>query len=89
MRSFGPDQPPFDVTALKVPAVFGTGGADTAPYHREGVMWLASHVPGASLFEIATARHGAHLSHPDHFATMTRAVLERAVARESLSHGPQ
>ncbi len=78
VRGFRVDGPPFDVTALRVPAVFGMGGPDSAPHHRRTVQWLATHVPGASEFEIVAARHGAHLSHPDHFATMARAVIERA-----------
>jgi pimeloyl-ACP methyl ester carboxylesterase len=75
MRSEGP---PFDVTALEVPAVFGRGGPASAAHHREAVEWLGANVPGAVVYEIETARHGAHLSHPDHFATMTRLVVERA-----------
>jgi pimeloyl-ACP methyl ester carboxylesterase len=67
---------PFDVTALQVPALFGRGGSSTAAHHRDTVGWLAAHVPGAELFEIAGATHGAHLSHPDAFAAMVR----RAVA---------
>jgi hypothetical protein len=41
------------------------------------VQWLGEHVPGAMVFEIQGAHHGAHLSHPDHFAAMTRLVVER------------
>jgi hypothetical protein len=29
-------------------------------------------------YEIEGAQHGAHLSHPDHFAAFVRVVLERA-----------
>ncbi len=88
MRSF--DRPTFlfDVTELRVPAVVGMGGAGSAPHHRAGVRWLATHVRGATLFEIASAQHGAHLSHPDHFATMTRAVLAQAGAPSVFSHPP-
>jgi pimeloyl-ACP methyl ester carboxylesterase len=77
MRSFGPGDAPFDVTALNVPAVFAMGGAGSAPAHRDGVRWLSAHVAGAELVEIAAARHGAHLSHPDHFAALARRVVER------------
>ena len=38
------------------------------------VEWLGANVPGAVVYEIANAQHGAHLSHPDHFAAMTRLV---------------
>jgi pimeloyl-ACP methyl ester carboxylesterase len=68
---------PFDVRKLAVPAVFGLGGADTAPHHRDAVNWLGSHVPGATIYEIRGAQHGAHLSHPDNFAGFIRAVLAR------------
>ena len=51
-----------------------------APHHRRGVEWLGANVPGAVVYEIAKAQHGAHLSHPDHFAAMARLVVERARA---------
>jgi pimeloyl-ACP methyl ester carboxylesterase len=69
--------PPFDVMALEVPSVFGMGGLG-APHHRQGVAWLGANVPGASAYEIEGAHHGAHLSHPDHFAQFVRLVLEQA-----------
>jgi pimeloyl-ACP methyl ester carboxylesterase len=68
---------PFDVMALAVPAVFGMGGLG-APHHRRGVSWLGGNVPGASAYEIEGAHHGAHLSHPDHFAAFVRLVLSKA-----------
>ena len=67
-----------------VPAVFGRGGPTSAPHHRQTVEWLGDNVPGAVLFEIANAQHGAHLSHPDAFAAMTRLVLERAGGPDGL-----
>ncbi len=69
---------PFDVGALTVPAVFGMGGEASQAHHRTAVTWLGSHVPGAESFEIEGAQHGAHLSHPDHFAVFVRRVIERA-----------
>ena len=54
------------------------GRPDVAAHHRRSVEWLGDHVPGAVVYEIANAQHGAHLSHPDHFAAMTRLVVERA-----------
>jgi hypothetical protein len=78
LRSFRSSEPVFDVTALAVPAVFGRGGEGSAPHHRRGVEWLGENVPGASVFPIEAAQHGAHLSHPDHFAAMTRLVVEMA-----------
>jgi pimeloyl-ACP methyl ester carboxylesterase len=79
MRSLRSEGPPFDVTALTVPVVFGMGGPATAPHHRRGVQWLAANVPGADLYEMEGALHGAHLSHPDHFADMARLVVERGL----------
>ena len=78
LRGMRVEEPPFDVTALELPAVFGRGGPASAAHHRRTVEWLGDNVPGAVVYEIANAQHGAHLSHPDHFATMTRLVLERA-----------
>jgi pimeloyl-ACP methyl ester carboxylesterase len=78
MRSMRGEGPPFDVTTLEVPAVFGSGGPATADHHRRTVEWLGANVPGAVFYEITNAQHGAHLSHPDHFAAMTRLVVERA-----------
>ena len=79
LRSLRSEGPPFDVTALDVPAVFGMGGPTSAaapPPH--ACEWLGANVPGAVVYEIEGAQHGAHLSHPDHFAAMTRLVVERA-----------
>ncbi len=78
MRSMRSEGPPFEVTALDVPSVFGRGGPTSAAHHRRAVEWLGANVPGAVVYEIANAQHGAHLSHPDHFATMARLVMERA-----------
>jgi pimeloyl-ACP methyl ester carboxylesterase len=78
LRGFRVEGAPFDVTALNVPSVFGRGGPQSAEHHRKTVEWLATNVPGAVMYEIANAQHGAHLSHPDHFAAMTRLVVERA-----------
>jgi pimeloyl-ACP methyl ester carboxylesterase len=80
LRSMRVEGPPFDVTALAVPAVFGRGGPSSGPHHRRTVEWLGDNVPGGALYEIAHAQHGAHLSHPDHFAAMTRLVVQRAGA---------
>jgi pimeloyl-ACP methyl ester carboxylesterase len=78
LRSFRRDGAPFDVTALEVPVVFGMGGPTSRSHHRQTVEWLGANVPGGVVYEIEGAQHGAHLSHPDHFAAMTRLVIERA-----------
>ena len=80
LRSFRSLEPVFDVTALAVPAVFGRGGEGSSPHHRRSVEWLGENVPGAAVFRIEGAQHGAHLSHPDHFAAMTRLVRKRRPA---------
>jgi len=72
-------EPPFDVTALAVPAVFGRG-SESLPHHRASADWLVAHVAGAELVEIAGAAHGAHLTHPDAFAQFVRAAARRAPA---------
>jgi pimeloyl-ACP methyl ester carboxylesterase len=68
---------PFDVTGLRIPSTFGRGELSAAR-HRDTVAWLAEHVPGAELAEIAGANHGAHLTHPDAFAAMVRSAVARA-----------
>lgn len=68
---------PFDVRALAVPATFGTGDR-SASRHRATVEWLAEQVPGAERVEIHGASHGAHLTHPDAFASMVRSAVARA-----------
>jgi pimeloyl-ACP methyl ester carboxylesterase len=70
-------EPPFDVGALAVPAVFARGER-SAPRHRQSVAWLVEHTPGAELIEFPGATHGAHLTHPDAFAAMARRALARA-----------
>jgi hypothetical protein len=60
------------------------GGPTTQPHHRRSVQWLGANVPGGVLYEIEGAQHGAHLSHPDHFAAMTRLVVQRAGGSNTL-----
>jgi pimeloyl-ACP methyl ester carboxylesterase len=85
LRSIHAEGMPFDVERLKVPSVFGMGGTETRLNHRRSVQWLGSNVPGAEVYEIEGARHGSHLSHPDHFANMARRVVERASETQSES----
>jgi pimeloyl-ACP methyl ester carboxylesterase len=77
LRAIRLAEAPFDVTALRVPATFGRGER-SARRHRQSVAWLLDHTPGAELFEIAGASHGAHLTHPDAFAAMVRSAVARA-----------
>jgi pimeloyl-ACP methyl ester carboxylesterase len=76
------DEPPFDIPSLAVPAVFGRGTA-SLPHHRAAVGWLVEHVPGSDLVEIDGAGHGAHLTHPDAFASFVRAAVARTPDRRS------
>jgi len=80
-------EPPFDVRALRLPSVFGRGGPDTQPHHRDTVGWLAAELPGAHLHEVAEAAHGAHLSHPDAFASLVRATIR--LARQAAGRPPE
>lgn len=73
--------PPYDVTTLEVPSVFGRGGPHSAAHHRQTVQWLADHVPGATMMEIDDAMHGAHLTHADAFAAL---VSDAAAASGAL-----
>ena len=75
---------PFDVARLTVPATFGRGEQSSAR-HRDTVAWLAEHVVGAELVEIAGASHGAHLTHPDAFAALVRSAVARAGYRMASS----
>jgi len=68
--------PPWAPDDIHVPVVVGRGELSKA-HQRSGPQWVAEHVPGAELVEIAGAHHGAHLSHPAEFA----AFVERTVAR--------
>ncbi|HMD46346.1 MAG TPA: alpha/beta hydrolase [Acidimicrobiales bacterium] len=76
---------PFDVTELADPLVVGRGGR-SRPHHREVVAWLVERIPGTRLVEIDGAGHGAHLSHPDHFAAFVEAVVV-AGSRTALAEG--
>jgi pimeloyl-ACP methyl ester carboxylesterase len=70
-------QPPFDVTKLAVPVVFGRG-TESLPHHRDSADWLVAHVAGAELIDIDGAAHGAHLTHPDAFAQFVRVAMAKA-----------
>ncbi len=71
------DGPPFDVADLRVPAVFGRG-EHSVWHHRQAVDELVTAVPTAMAVDVAGAAHGAHLTHPDSFASLVRAVVGRA-----------
>ncbi len=72
---------PFDAEALGVPAVFGRSDSPEDVHRRETVTWLVEHVPEAELMVVPGAGHGAHLSHPDAFAELTRRVVKVGALR--------
>ncbi len=74
----GTAEAPFDIDALRTPAVFGCGGPASTDRHRRTTAWLAAHVPDAEAVEISGAGHGAHLSHPGAFAQMVGRAAARA-----------
>jgi pimeloyl-ACP methyl ester carboxylesterase len=84
LRAIRLTEAPFDVTRLSVPVIYGRGEL-SASRHRRSVTWLLEHTPGAELFEIAGASHGAHLTHPDAFATMVRKAVARAHGAEGIT----
>jgi lipase len=76
---------PFDIAELSVPAVLGRGERSVA-HHRRAIEVLEELTPDATIFEIPGASHGAHLSHPDTFATFVRVVVSRAESTEAKEH---
>jgi pimeloyl-ACP methyl ester carboxylesterase len=68
----------FDPATLRIPVVFGVGGEKSIAHHREAVAHLGETVATATTMTIDDAGHGAHVSHPDHFATLIERVLDRA-----------
>ena len=68
---------PFDPVDLPMPLVVGRGD-QSLPHHSQSAVALAEAVPGAELFEIAGANHGAHVTHPGEFAALVRRTVERA-----------
>ncbi len=70
----------LDFGQLNVPVLAGSG-SESAERFRRSAATLVAEVPGAFGIEIAGASHGAHLSHPEEFAAVVRAVVSRAVDR--------
>ena len=70
---------PFDLDALPVPVLAGHG-TRSRPHHRRAAVHLAERTGGVP-FVIDGAQHGAHLSHPEAFATFAEAALELVPAR--------
>ncbi len=64
---------PFDIAA---PVLLGHGGA-TNEHYKQAAVELADELPTAELRVIDGAFHGAHRSHPDHFADFVGEVIAR------------
>lgn len=71
------DRPLVDLELIRIPTFAGRGNK-SLEHHRRAAGIVAETVPGAQLIEIEGAAHGAHLTHPDAFATMVRSVVAGA-----------
>jgi len=58
---------PWEENRISVPVLCGYG-SEGAKHHREGMTWLASHLPHARLVCLEGAGHGAPNSHATEFA---------------------
>lgn len=81
MSSMHSRDAPFDLRQLPVPAVIARGSV-SLPHHQRSAEVLADLVPNAELVDVEGAGHGAHLTHPDHFAACIRRALELGMAAE-------
>ena len=66
-----------DLTAVRLPVVAGAGALSPAAW-RSSADELVARLGHATLYEVAGAGHGAHLSHPDEFARYVRACAGAA-----------
>jgi pimeloyl-ACP methyl ester carboxylesterase len=62
--------PPFDIAALKVPAVYVYGDVLAPDFYRSLSIKLASINPLIRSRQVTNAAHGAHLSIPDQLASL-------------------
>lgn len=62
--------PPFDITALKVPAVYVYGDILAPTFYRSLSADLTSMNPMITSRQVTSAAHGAHLSIPDQLAAL-------------------
>jgi len=67
----------LDFGQLVVPVIAGSGSESPERFRRSAAT-LVAEAPGAFGIEIDGASHGAHLSHPEEFAAVVRAVASRA-----------
>ncbi len=71
---------PWEPWEVTVPVV-GGHGTRSRDHHPPAVRWIVERVDGAELMVVDGAGHGAHLSHPDAFASLVERAVERADAR--------
>jgi len=69
---------PFDLTELRVPALYAHGNGADAPYFRALDVALATLNPLITTRELAHPDHGAHLSIPDQLAVLILETWQRA-----------
>ena len=65
---------PFNPSIVAVPTLVAHGAASIAR-HIERAEWLAAQLPQGSLLETPEASHGAHRTHPEHFAAFVKAAV--------------
>jgi pimeloyl-ACP methyl ester carboxylesterase len=66
---------PIDLAGIVVPVVLARGSR-SLPHHRRAIDSLFDLLPATEVFEVPGAAHGAHISHPDAFATFVRRVAQ-------------
>jgi pimeloyl-ACP methyl ester carboxylesterase len=68
---------PYRFAEVAVPTVVGYGTASSED-RRIGGPWLCEQLPDAELFVVEGATHWGHRTHPEEFARLVRAVVDRA-----------
>jgi pimeloyl-ACP methyl ester carboxylesterase len=83
-RSVRTGTPPFDLSALRVPLVYGCSNLAERPW----VPTYLAEVAGAEIVELPGAGHNAHRSQPAAFADLIRRGLTLAAGRDGAPHRP-
>jgi len=76
LASIRRDRSPIDLASIRVPVVLGRGSR-SLPHHRRAIDELTDLLPTTEVIEFPGASHGAHLTHPDAFASFVRRVAAR------------
>lgn len=77
----------LEVREVRRPVTVGVGGR-SGDRLRAAALLLAQRLPDGNLVELATAGHGAHLTHPDEFADLIRSAAALATGDPSVHTGP-